>query len=200
MSPALQVRLLRVLQEKTYEPLGATAPVRADARILAATNQRLAELVKAGTFREDLYYRLNVVRLELPPLRERRSDLPLLVDHFRRHFNAEMGKNIELIDHSVIDMLMHYDFPGNVRELENIMQHAFVLCKESVIVPSHLPGSVVAEAGLVKEENPLSLEQLEKRAIRESLSSHDGNRAETARQLGIDPSTLYRKMKRYGLQ
>ncbi len=200
VSPALQVRFLRVLQEKTYEPLGSIEPVRADVRILAATNQHLLDLVRAGTFREDLYYRLNVLRLELPPLRERRSDIPLLLDHFRRHLNAETGKNIEATDDSVINLLMSYDLPGNIRELENIMQHAFVLCKEPIIQLSHLPKELVAAVSLEKGVTPLSLKEMERRVIREALLDHDGNRTSAAKRLGIDASTLYRKMKRYGIK
>ena len=200
VSPALQVRLLRVLQEKTYEPLGGTASVRADVRIVAATNRHLADRVREGAFREDLYYRLNVLRIELPPLRERRCDIPLLADHFRRRLNAETGKNVEALDDQVIQVLMRYDFPGNVRELENVLQHAFVLCKGSVIRLKHLPPELLSRAGPAEADHPLSLVELEKRVIREALQMNGGKRSAAARQLGIDPSTLYRKMKRYGLK
>ncbi len=199
ISPALQVRLLRVLQEKTYEPLGGTSAVTADVRILAATNRRLADEVRAGRFREDLYYRLNVLRIELPPLRERRCDIPLLVDHFRRRLNAETGKSVEAVDDSVLDLLMRHSFPGNARELENLMRHAFVLCKEAVIQVAHLPVDFIEAVGRSADVHPLSLEALERRAIRDALRSNGGNRTMTAKQLGIDPSTLYRKMKRYGI-
>jgi len=199
ISGALQVRLLRVLQEKTYEPLGGTEPVKSDARIVAATNRRMSDAVRQGDFREDLYYRLNVLRLELPPLRKRRCDIPLLVDHFRRRLNAETGKSIEHADDQVMGALMRYDFPGNVRELENIMQHAFVLCKEPVIQLAHLPKEFVTDFVQAPAKGAVSLEELEKRAIREALQDNAGNRTTTARQLGIDPSTLYRKMKRYGI-
>lgn len=200
ISGALQVRLLRVLQEKTYEPLGGTEPVKSDARIVAATNRRLADAVRDGDFREDLYYRLNVLRLELPSLRKRRCDIPLLIDHFRRRLNAETGKSIEAVDDQVMGALMRYDFPGNVRELENLMQHAFVLCKEPVIQLTHLPKEFVTDFVQAPAKGPLSLEELEKRAIREALQDNAGNRTTTARQLGIDPSTLYRKMKRYAIK
>jgi PAS domain S-box-containing protein len=199
ISPALQVRLLRVLQEKTYEPLGGTTPVKSDTRILAATNRRLAVEVRAGRFREDLYYRLNVLRIELPPLRDRRCDIPLLADHFRRRLNAETGKSIEIVDDSVIDLLMRHEFPGNAREMENIMQHAFVLCKESAIQIRHLPTEFIESASQLADPQPLSLEALEKRAIRDALHTNGGNRTLVAKQLGIDPSTLYRKLKRYGI-
>jgi PAS domain S-box-containing protein len=202
VSQAMQVRLLRVLQEKTFEPVGGTETLRSDARILAATNQSLNKLIEAGSFRQDLYYRLNVMRLELPPLRERRCDIPLLVDHFRRRLNAETGKAIEAVDPGVYSVLMNHDFPGNIRELENIMQHAFVLCRGSMILPEHLPPELTTDdlgaSGSVS--TPLSLEEMERRAIRDVLAANAGHRADTARQLGIDPSTLYRKMKRYGIE
>ena len=200
VSPALQVKLLRVLQEKVYEPLGATESVSADVRIVAATNQRLAERVRNGTFREDFYYRLNVLRMELPPLRKRRCDIPLLTDHIRRRLNAETGKNIEAVDDTAMQILMQHDFPGNIRELENILQHAFVMCKDSVIQSRHLPPDLSA-SGMASSaaEAPCSLQEIEKRAIRDALLMQNGNRSATAKQLGIDPSTLYRKMKRYNI-
>lgn len=200
ISPAMQVRLLRVLQEKTYEPLGATEPMRSDVRILAATNQPLADLLRDGHFRQDLYYRLNVLRLELPPLRERRCDIPLLVEHFRHRLNAETGKTIERIDPSVFDVLMRHDFPGNVRELENIMQHAFVLCRGTVIGPAHLPSELPSGESSERQPVPLTLKSVEKRTIENALRDNADNRAATARQLGIDPSSLYRKMRRYGIK
>ena len=199
ISPAMQVRLLRVLQEKLYEPLGATAPVATNARIIAATNRSLSGLIQDGDFREDLYYRLNVIRLELPPLRERRCDVPLLIEHFRTRLNAETGKAIEGVAPEVYDILMQHDFPGNIRELENIMQHAFVLCRGPVIQPGHLPPELRAYSAGERSAPPLSLEDMEQQAIRDALASHDGNRTAAARQLGINPSTLYRKMHRYGI-
>lgn len=199
VSPALQVRLLRVLQEKTYEPLGGTEPVQSDARIVAATNQHLLDKVHEGVFREDLYYRLNVLRLELPSLRERRCDIPLLVDHFRYRLNAETGKHIEAVDDTVITAIMRHEFPGNIRELENIFQHAFVLCKDSVIQLHHLPKELAIVMGRESGKGPCSLEEMEKKAIHGALLDNAENRTATAKQLGINPSTLYRKMKRYGI-
>ncbi|MBF0429993.1 MAG: sigma 54-interacting transcriptional regulator [Fibrobacteria bacterium] len=200
VSPALQVKLLRVLQEKMYEPLGAIQSVHANARIIAATNQSLQEKMKAGEFRDDLYYRLNVLRLEIPPLRERRCDVPILIDHFRRCLNTETGKNIEAVDETAIDLLMGYDFPGNVRELENVIQHAFVLCKNSVIRVEHLPRELTGGHSVKLDIGNLSLEAIEKRAIKEALLNNKGNQTKAARQLKIDASTLYRKMKRYKLK
>jgi PAS domain S-box-containing protein len=200
VSPAMQVRFLRVLQEKTYEPLGGTEPVHADVRIVAATNRQLLKEVQADTFREDLYYRLNVLRIELPPLRERRCDVPLLVEHFRRRLNAETSKSIEDVEGPVLDVLMRYEFPGNIRELENIMQHAFVLCRESIIQESHLPSELRHAVESREIMAAPTLEHIEKNSIQEALINHGGNRTATAKQLAIDPSTLYRKMKRYGIK
>ncbi|MFW5996698.1 MAG: sigma-54 interaction domain-containing protein [Lentisphaeria bacterium] len=200
ISSAMQIRLLRVLQEKTYEPLGATESVSTNARIVAATNCQLADMVKKNSFRQDLYYRLNVVRLELPPLRERRCDIPLLIEHFRHRLNAETGKAIEGVDPDVYDVLMHHDFPGNIRELENIMQHAFVLCRGRIIQCRHLPGELVAGKETERPLRAQTLKALEKQAVQEALEDHAGNRTAAARQLGIDPSTLYRKMRRYDIK
>ncbi|MBE9541603.1 MAG: sigma 54-interacting transcriptional regulator, partial [Proteobacteria bacterium] len=153
LSSHLQVRLLRVLQEKTYEPLGSNKTVHADIRIVAATNKDLTELVKRGLFREDLYYRINVVKLTLPPLRERREDIPLLVDHFLERFNRLSGKEIAGVSQEVLSILMAYDFPGNVRELENIIEHATVLCQGGLIESQHLP-DYLQPARSFKEAGP----------------------------------------------
>ncbi len=200
VSPAMQVRLLRVLQEKTYEPLGSTETVQSDARIIAATNRPLKDLIRNGTFRQDLYYRLNVLCLTLPPLKSRRCDIPLLVEHFRRRLNAETGKHVERIAPEVYDVLMRHEYPGNIRELENILQHAFVLCRGSDIQLSHLPPEIAALGDPKQPSPPLTLKDLEKRAILKALHDHANNRSATARQLGIDPSSLYRKLHRYGIR
>lgn len=200
ISPALQVRLLRVLQEKTFEPLGGTETFTSKARIVAATNQTLLDKVREASFREDLYYRLNVLRLVLPPLRERRCDIPVLAEHFRHRLNAETGKNVEAFDDAVISVMMKYDFPGNIRELENILQHAFVLCKEPVIQLHHLPAELAARGGTIQDKGPFSIEEIEKGAIIGALEDNSGRKSAAAEQLGIDPSTLYRKMKRYGIR
>ncbi len=139
ISPAMQARLLRVLQERVYEPLGSVEPVRADVRIIAATAKDLHRLVAEGKFREDLFYRIHVVRLELPALRERREDIPLLVDHFIARFNRIQGRDIAGVSEDVLAALMRHDFPGNVRELENVIEHAFVLCRGPLIERRHLP-------------------------------------------------------------
>ncbi|MFN2351906.1 MAG: sigma-54 interaction domain-containing protein, partial [Kiritimatiellia bacterium] len=146
ITPALQVRLLRVLQEKTYEPLGGTRTLKTDARIIAATHRDLQALVRKGIFREDLFYRLNVVPLELPPLRQRREDIPLLLEHFIERFNRRLDKNITGSDPEVMEILMAHDYPGNVRELENIVERAFVLCPKGQIGLRHLPPELTAHA------------------------------------------------------
>ena len=202
LSPATQVKLLRVLQEREFEPLGATAPVPADVRVLAATKDDLAEDVERGTFRDDLFFRLNVVKIQLPPLSERRDDVPLLVEHFIERFNRRAGKEIACVDDEVMGILMRYDFPGNVRELENIIEHAFVMCEGGAIGGHHLPQELsrfMEKKGKEgQKERPL-LHDAERRAIVEVLERHGGNRIKAASELGIHRSTLWRKMKKYGL-
>ncbi len=199
ISPAMQVRLLRVLQERTIEPLGASAAVKVNVRVVAATNRRLAELVREGRFREDLYYRVRVIHLELPRLCERREDIPLLVDHLVAKFNRLQGKSIAGVSPDVLARLMDYDYPGNVRELENIIEQAFVLCRGGLIEVRHLPVEL-RPAGEEPAVAPVSLEAMERRLISDALKRHRGNRSRAAAELGIDASTLYRKIKAYGLQ
>ena len=203
ISAALQVKLLRVLQEKEYEPLGATATIKANVRVIASTNKTLSELVARGTFREDLFYRLNVVRLSLPPLARRREDIPLLLEHFIQKFNAINGKDIVGVSEEALKILMRYDFPGNVRELENFIEYAFVLCHGNVIEARHLPRDLYR--GLPESDDegatPASppLRQAEAITIVEALRRHGGNRSKTAAYLGINKTTLWRKMKKYGI-
>ncbi|NLI82961.1 MAG: sigma 54-interacting transcriptional regulator [Deltaproteobacteria bacterium] len=196
ISPALQVRLLRVLQERAIEPLGTLKSTPVDVRVVAATNRNLAELVRKGTFRDDLYYRIRVIHLELPPLRERREDIPLLTEHLIAKFNHMQGKDIAGISVEAMARLMHHDFPGNVRELENIIEQAFVLCKGSLIELRHLPPELRPEMLITPPElEDLSLQSMEKRLIAQALSRCGGNRSRAARELGINASTLYRKIK-----
>jgi PAS domain S-box-containing protein len=197
ISPAMQSRLLRVLQERVYEPLGGVAAVRCDVRVVAATNKSLGALVKEGKFREDLFYRVHVVRLELPPLRERREDIPLLAEHFVARFNRLKGRDIGGLSDAALARLMEHDFPGNVRELENIIEHAFVLCRSGLIELTHLPPHLRGEHDGVRSELPtgLTLAAVEKLLIRDALRRSNGNRAAAARELGIDVSTLFRKLK-----
>jgi PAS domain S-box-containing protein len=196
ISPAMQIRLLRVLQERMIEPLGSVEPIKADVRVVAATNRDLSQLVREGRFRDDLYYRIRVIILRLPSLSERREDIPLLVDHLVSRFNRLQGKDIEGVSEEVMAQLMEYEYPGNVRELENIIEQAFVLCRGRLIELHHLPPELrptgTADYG---GNNPMSLSSMEKLLISEALRRHQGSRKKAARQLGIDPSTLYRKLK-----
>ncbi len=197
----LQAKLLRVLQEKVYEPLGATEPVASEVRIIAATNCDLASLVESGAFRKDLYYRINVMPITLPPLRDRTGDIPLLVDHFIAHYNTVFRKNIERISPEVMAVLMNHSYPGNVRELENILQHAFVLCAGTTIEEKHLPGSLTS--GTIRipaAEKAGSVAEFEKKLIEQALARNRFSRTATARDLGMHTATLWRKMKKYGFR
>jgi len=196
VSQAMQIRLLRVLQERVIEPLGSVAPLKTDVRVVAATNQDLNKLVREGIFREDLYYRIRVISLKLPGLSQRREDIPLLVDHLVSKFNGLQGKEIEGVSGEVMAQLMDYDYPGNVRELENIIEQAFVLCRGRLIEPHHLPAELrPSGAAGYGGSGPMSLRSMEKLLIGEALRRHKGSRSKAARQLGINPSTLYRKIK-----
>ncbi|HOK92208.1 MAG TPA: sigma 54-interacting transcriptional regulator [Spirochaetota bacterium] len=198
ISPAIQAKLLRFIQEREYEPLGGLNLVKSNVRIIAATNKNLSDEVKKGLFREDLFYRLNVINIKLPPLSARREDIPLLISHFIKKFNYIKGKNIEGVTDEVMNILMNYNFPGNVRELENIIEHAFVLCREAYINTKHLPQYLRAiEDTLTGSEN---LEEMEKIYIAKALSKFNGNKLKTAQALGINSSTLWRKMKKYNME
>ena len=206
ISAALQIKLLRVLQEKVYEPLGATESVRADVRIVTATHRDLREEMGLGRFRDDLYYRLNVVKLEIPPLRLRREDIPLLVDHFITRFNSAKGKAIVGVSDGVLSILMTYEFPGNVRELENVIEHAFILCKSGMIEPKCLPREILDAVGYSPprtechgEQDVSPLKVAEAEAIRTALAQNDGHRERTAKALGVHKTTLIRKMKKLGV-
>ena len=202
ISPAMQVRLLRVLQERVYEPLGGVEPLEADVRVVVATHRDLAQMVEDGSFREDLFYRINVIRIELPTLRERREDIPLLVDHFVGRFNRLQGKDVIGVSDEVLAVLMKQDFPGNARELENIIEHAFVLCRGGVIEMQHLP----PELGRDQNARPrasssgMTLSTMEALHIADALRRNDGNRKAAAEELGIHPSTLFRKIKDLGIE
>jgi len=199
ISQALQVQLLRVLQEREYEPLGSNTPVKADVRVVAATNKNLEELVHKGTFREDLYYRIHVVAVRLPPLRERREDIPLLVAHFIGHFNRLRGRDVAGVSDAVMQIFMRHEFRGNVREIENIIEHAFVLCRGPLIRPEHLPVELLRRAGAATARAAGTLGDLEERQILEAIERHGGNRAAAAKSLGIHKTTLWRKLKKMGI-
>ncbi len=201
ISPALQVRLLRVLQERVIEPLGGVQPVPVDVRVIAATNKNLATLVQQGAFREDLYYRIRVVYLNLPRLAQRREDIPLLVEHLVAKFNHLQGKAIAGVADEVMARLMEHDFPGNVRELENIIEQAFVLCRTGIIEMKHLPLELRTDAqSAFAGGKPLRLDRLEKASIEEALRRQHGNRGQAAAELGIHATTLYRKIRALGIQ
>jgi PAS domain S-box-containing protein len=207
ISPAMQVKLLRVLQEKEFTPLGAVRPVQADVRILAATNRDLAADVGHGRFRQDLFFRLNIIRIHLPPLRARIEDVPLLVDYFIKKFNALQGRRITGIGERAMAQLMRHDWPGNVRELENAIEHAFVICGGNVIEREDLPPHFLEDQPIAQEPPAESgpdrlgpLQGAEALAIREALAHNGGNRTRAARDLGVSRNTLWRKMRRYDIE
>jgi PAS domain S-box-containing protein len=201
LSAAFQVRLLRVLQNQMYQPLGATAPVQANVRILAATNRDLTDLVKNGVFRRDLFYRINVVRLDLPPLRERKEDIPMLVKHFIGRFNRLRGRSVTGVSQEVLSLLMFHDYPGNIRELENIIEHAFVLCNEGQIEIHCLPENlrITRPRPTVHGTMGEAVKSVEAQMILDALDRNRNNRLSTARELGIHKSTLFRKIKALGI-
>lgn len=199
ISPALQVRLLRVLESRSYEPLGSSSSVKADVRIVAATNKDLAKMVEEGSFRRDLYYRIHVIRLELPSLAQRKEDIPLLADHFIDKMNKLKNKNILGLSHEALSIFMRHEWPGNIRELENVIEYAFILCHEGLIHPKCLPDYLRGQVQGVPHLGGLSLQDIEKRAIWEALERNNWRRMATARELGIDKNTLRRKLKRHNL-
>ena len=201
MPPSLQIKLLRVLQEREVIPVGATETIPVDVRIVAATNRDLEEEVRRGHFRSDLFYRLNVIALELPSLRDRRDDLVLLIDHFFQEMATEREMPPKALSSDALDAVMVYDWPGNVRELQNALEHAVVLSKGTLIEPGALPERITRRRRepLVAERsspNP-SLEVIERAYIMWVLQAEGGNKTRAAEVLGIDPSTLYRKLSRY---
>ncbi len=199
IAPAMQVKLLRVLQEKTYEPLGATQSLEHNVRIITATNKDLEQLVREGRFRKDLYYRINVFKISLPPLRERMEDIPLLVNHFVGRFNVLQNKNIQGINEETMSVLMSYSYPGNIRELANIIERAFILCKTGLIEKKHLPESLFMNAADYSAGEASSLRDVEASYLLSVLKQNNWDRLKTARQLGMHKSTLYRKVKSLGI-
>ncbi|MCP4124710.1 MAG: sigma-54-dependent Fis family transcriptional regulator [Bacteroidetes bacterium] len=204
LSPLVQVKLLRVLQEKTIERLGESRTRRLDIRIITATHRELYTLVKEGKFREDLYYRLKVFPISVPPLRERKTDIPLLMRHFCDRLNTETGKNIQKVSPNAMQLLLDYGWPGNVRELENAVEHAFVLCTGRTIQPDHLP----LEIRELKHSSPVTQYKIGVEAFRESqplirellmarLHESGWNKAEAARRLGVSRTTVWKRMKQW---
>lgn len=198
MDISLQVKLLRVLNNGEYRPLGSSKTMKSDARIIASTNADLKKEIEKGNFREDLFYRINVVEIEIPPLEKRPEDIPLLTDHLFKYFNKKMGKHIDKISPKAMSYLRRYSYPGNVRELENIIEHAFVMCRDSEILPEHLPINVIKESNLksgIRDNG-----QNEKDIIMDTLNRNRGNKTKTAIELGMHRTTLWRKIKEYNIQ
>jgi PAS domain S-box-containing protein len=201
VSQALQVRLLRVLQERVYEPLGSTRSETTDTRIIVATNRDLVEQMRKGAFREDLYYRVNVIRVELPPLRRRMEDLPLLVEQFVERFNRLQHKSVQGVAVEALSMLMAHSWPGNVRELENAIERAFILCQQGPIRIEHLPEELRAHGASADADHPVGLahDLLDAQSIRTALERNGFNRLAAARDLGIHKTTLFRRIKKLGI-
>ena len=199
ISLSTQVSLLRVLQNKTYRPLGANTDCEMKARIITASHHNLKDLVEAKRFREDLYYRINVIRLTLPELSERKEDIPLLVDHFVERFNSLTGKHIVGVSDEVLAAFALHDWPGNIRELENAIEHAFILCNDGIINLTHLPETIAPRPTNTIDRAAATLREIEKRAITEALHRNEGRRMATARELDIHKNTLRRKIDAYGI-
>jgi len=203
MPQLIQAKLLRVLQEKEYFKIGGTKLLKMKCRVISATNKNLEKMVEEGKFREDLFYRINVVLLKIPPLRERKEDIPLLVEHFLKKFSTQNGKEIHQIDSLAMEKLLDYDFPGNVRELENAIERAVVMCTGDRIKAEHLPAKILKadKNNEIKTEDnyPKNLFELEKRIILKTLNEENWNQTRTAQKLGISRKQLRTKMKNFGL-
>jgi two-component system NtrC family response regulator len=204
LSPALQSKLLRVLQEKEIERVGSNQTIKIDVRVIAATNRNLEEAIRKGAFREDLYYRLNVVTLSLPPLRERKEDVPILIDHFLKKYSRENKKEVFSLTKEAKDLLLHYDYPGNVRELENIMERAVVLSRGETLTSQDLPLNLRESKSETAPEKsreggslPETLETLERQLIQSALERSGGIQTRAAEELGINERVLRYKMKKY---
>ncbi|MBK6900089.1 MAG: sigma-54-dependent Fis family transcriptional regulator [bacterium] len=202
LPPPLQVKLLRVLQEKTYERVGSNQTLSADARIVAATHRELEQMVADGDFRQDLYYRLDVVNLRLPPLRERRADIPALIEHFRRKAATAYGKSVDAISREAMDLLVKHDYPGNVRELENLVTRMIVLARGPVATLADLPGGTGSQEARrlddFRGDLPRFVEEVEKRLVREALDTAGGNRSQAARAVGLTERNLRYKLQKWG--
>ncbi|MCA1755560.1 MAG: sigma-54 dependent transcriptional regulator [Spirochaeta sp.] len=202
INPNVQVKILRVLQEKSFERVGGEDTIVVDARVVAATNKDLKSEIENGKFREDLYYRLNVVNIHVPPLRERKEDIPLLASAFIKEFAAENGKPVEGIESKARSMLYNYSWPGNIRELRNTIESAVVMCKGSIIQPDDLPPGVMQDSDndCIRIAVGSSLADAEQEIIRSTLSANNGNKSKTASVLGIGRKTLHRKLSEYGVE
>jgi DNA-binding NtrC family response regulator len=202
INQTVQIKILRVLQEKTFERVGGEETVEVDVRIIAATNKNLKEEIARGSFREDLYYRLNVVNIEIPPLRERKEDIPLLVHHFVKELARENGKDVEGIDHRAAAVLYNYPWPGNVRELRNAIESAIVMARARFLSEEDLPPTVRggSEDETIRLAAGVTLVEAEREIIAHTLSRNRGNKSRTAEILGIGRKTLHRKIEEYGLE
>ncbi len=203
LSLAVQTKLLRVLETREFERVGGTKSITMGTRIIAATNKDLGEEILKGRFRKDLFYRINIINIHLPPLKERKDDLPLLVSHFIDHYNEKFGKSVSQFSASAYELLYDYDWPGNIRELENVIEHCFILCNSSIIRTEHLPKSLREEK--IKSSMPGSTQirknvmEMEKELILTALEQNKWNKRATSEELQINPSTLWRKMKKLGI-
>lgn len=197
----LQVKILRALEGGEYQPLGSTETLKADVRIVTATNKDLFEQMSKGLFREDLFFRINVVHIDVPPLRQRREDIPLLIHHFLERLNQKRGKSISGLSPAAEEILFQYAYPGNVRELENILEYATIVCKGFLIEPRHLPAYLLKKRvpGLLQEDRkvpaPVNFEEMERQELLDALKAHRWNRQATARALGISRTTLWRRLR-----
>jgi len=201
LSPATQVKLLRVLQEKEFEPLGSIAPVKSDVRVISATKDCLSELILENKFRDDLFFRINIMRIELPPLVDRRDDVPLLINRFIEKFNHRMGKCTTGVSANVLNILMKYNYPGNIRELENIIEHSMVMCQNEEIQLEHLPQELLSSPkeipNIHSEKEPLQKTECD--TILDALNKHNWDKTKVAKELKLHRSTLWRKMKKHGI-
>jgi DNA-binding NtrC family response regulator len=202
ISPSVQIKILRVLQEKKFERVGGEETIEVDVRVVSATNKNLKEEIGKGTFREDLYYRLNVVHIHVPPLRERKDDIPILTSAFLKEFSEENGKSIEAINQKARIALYNYSWPGNIRELRNCLESAVVLTKNTIITPDDLPPSIVedSQGDYVRIDVGTTLENAEKEIIKNTLIAQKGNKSKTADILGIGRKTLHRKIQDYAIE
>jgi PAS domain S-box-containing protein len=204
LSLAVQTKLLRVLETHEFERVGTNKSIKMEARIIAATNKNLSDEISAGRFREDLFYRINIINIHLPPLRDRMDDLPLLVNHFINYFNKKLNKKIKQFSSSAYELLLEYSWPGNIRELENAIEHCFILCSGEIIQKEHLPKRLRElkhfNIDQSRNQNRKNLLEVEKGLIISILTNNRGNRKKTAEELNIDPSTLWRKMKKLKIE
>ena len=198
-SPAFQAKLLRVLQEQEFERVGGSKTIKVDVRVIATTNKDLKQAIREGKFREDLYYRLNVLPIYLPPLRERKEDIPLLVQHFLEKYSRQNGLRIKSLSKKCLDMMMQYEWPGNVRELENVIERAVVMSEGETIFPENISLSSPVQKMSLSFPEEITLEEMEKRLILHTLQRTGGNRTEAAKILGISVRTVRNKLKKYGM-